>query len=123
VNRPEYGLNAGRIADLARLHLGLADVFAALTTGQALALLREAGVPIAAVAGLPEVIRDPLVARALLQVRDPRSGLTVALPAPPTGDAPTLRFPPRLGEHNESVYGALGYSAAQVADLRRRGIV
>jgi crotonobetainyl-CoA:carnitine CoA-transferase CaiB-like acyl-CoA transferase len=123
IDRPEYATNAGRIADLPRLHGALDVRFAALTTERALALLREAGVPIAAVAALPAVLRDPLVGPRLVHVRDPRSGLTLALPAPPTGEPPPLRFPPRLGEHNDAVYGALGYSPAQVADLRRRGVV
>jgi formyl-CoA transferase len=123
VDRPEYAVNAGRIADLPRLHAALGDRFAALTTAEALTLLRDAGVPIAAVARLPDVLRDPLVAAGLLTVRDPRSGLTLTLPAPPTDEAPTLRFPPRLGEHTDSVFGSLGYSPAQVADWRRRGVV
>jgi len=107
----------------AGLDAALGEKFAALATAEALALLREAGVPIAAVAGLPDVLADPLVAPGLVRVRDPRSGLTLALPAPPTGEPPALRFPPRLGEHNDAVYGALGYSPAQVAELRRRGVV
>jgi formyl-CoA transferase len=123
IDRPEYATNAGRVADLPRLHAALAAKLAALTTDAALALLREAGVPIAAVAALPAVLRDPLVGPRLVQVRDPRSGLALALPAPPTAEPPPLRFPPRLGEHNETVYGALGYSGAEVADLKRRGVV
>jgi formyl-CoA transferase len=123
VDRPEYGANAGRIADVVRLHQALGERFAALTTSAALGMLREAGVPVAAVAALPDVIADPLVAPQLVRVRDPRSGLTVALPAPPTASPPALSFPPRLGEHNDAVYGALGYSASDVAELRRRGVV
>jgi crotonobetainyl-CoA:carnitine CoA-transferase CaiB-like acyl-CoA transferase len=123
VDRPEYATNAGRIADLPRLHAGLAGKFAALTTHEALGLLREAGVPIAAVAALPEVIADPLVAPALLRVTDARSGMTLTLPAPPTGEPPALGFPPRLGEHNIAVYGALGYSPADVDELRRRRVL
>ncbi|HEX3177899.1 MAG TPA: CoA transferase [Methylomirabilota bacterium] len=123
IARPEYALNAGRIADVARLDAALASRFAALTTAQALALLREAGVPIAAVAALAAVTADPLVIPDLVRVRDPRSGLTVVLPPPPTGASPPLRFPPRLGEHNDVVYGALGYSATERAELRRRGVI
>jgi crotonobetainyl-CoA:carnitine CoA-transferase CaiB-like acyl-CoA transferase len=123
IDRPQYAVNAGRIADLARLHAALDAKFAALTTEGALAMLREAGVPIAAVATLPAVLRDPLVGPRLLHVRDPRSGRTLALPAPPTGEPPALRFPPRLGEHNESVYGALGYSTEQLAKLRAREVI
>lgn len=123
VDQAEYATNAGRIADLARLHAALAVKFAALTTEAALALLRAAGVPIAAVGALAAVVSDPLVGPRLLRVRDPRSGLTLALPAPPSGEPPPLSFPPRLGEHNEAIYGALGYSPAQLADLRQRGVV
>jgi len=123
VDRPEYGANAGRIADVDRLQGALAARFAALTTAEALALLRGAEVPIAAVAAVPEVVADPLVAPALVRVRDPRSGLTVALPAPPTESSAALSFPPRLGEHNEDIYGALGYSPSQIAEFRRRGVV
>ena len=123
IDRPEYAVNAGRIADVARLHAALDAKFAALTTDSALALLREAGVPVAAVAALPAVLRDPLVGPRLVRVRDPRSGVTLALPAPPTGEPPSLSFPPRLGEHNQTVYGALGYSTAQLADLQRRGVL
>ena len=48
----------------------------------------------------------------------------MTLPRPPAGDVPALSFPPRLGEHNEKIYGeALGLSAERLADLRRRQIV
>jgi formyl-CoA transferase len=31
--------------------------------------------------------------------------------------------PPKLGEHTEGVLGALGLTAAEIADLRARGVV
>jgi crotonobetainyl-CoA:carnitine CoA-transferase CaiB-like acyl-CoA transferase len=35
-----------------------------------------------------------------------------------------LNFPPRLGEHNESIYGqALGLDPKEVATLKERGII
>lgn len=122
--RPEYARNAGRIADAGRLHAALGARFAALTTAEALALLREASVPISRVNTLADVVADPLVAGTLVRVEDPRSGLGIVLPAPPGSDPPPLAFPPRLGEHNEPIYGAtLGYSDTQLADLRRRRII
>ena len=69
------------------------------------------------------MLSDPLVAPGLMRVRDPRTGVSIALPPPPVGDAPALTFPPRLGEHNARVYGALGLTEAQLADLAARGIV
>jgi len=124
VDRPEYAANAGRIADAPRLHRELGARFARLAADEALALLRGAGVPVARVATLADVAADPLVAPTLVRVRDPRTGLEVLLPAPPAGDPPPLSFPPRLGEHNEKIYGeALGYPPERLAELRARRII
>src|SRR5256886_11467980 len=62
---------------------------------------REAGVPISRVNTLADVVADPLVAPRLVHVRDPRTGLTVALPAPPVGDPPSLTF--RSEEHTSEL--------------------
>jgi crotonobetainyl-CoA:carnitine CoA-transferase CaiB-like acyl-CoA transferase len=122
--RPEYTANAGRIADVERLDRELAACFAGLTTDEALESLRRAGVPVSRVNTLADVVADRLVADRLVEVTDPRSGLRIALPAPPVGEPPALSFPPRLGEHNEKIYGeALGLAPEQLAELRRRQIV
>jgi hypothetical protein len=34
-----------------------------------------------------------------------------------------LPFPPRWSEHNEEVYGALGYDAQRLAALKEAGII
>lgn len=122
--RPAYERNAGRSADAQRLNQHLAEIFAGLTTTQALELFKTIGVPISRVNTMADVVADPLVAGELTRVTDPRSGLTVVLPAPPVGETPALSFPPRLGEHNETIYGqALGYLPAKVAELREQGII
>jgi formyl-CoA transferase len=122
--RPEYAANAGRIADVDRIDRELARCFAELTSAEALESLRRAGVPVSRVNALAEVMTDRLVAERLIEVTDPRSGLRISLPAPPVGEPPALSFPPRLGEHNEKIYGdALGLSPERLADLRRRQIV
>jgi len=122
--RPEYTANAGRIAGVERLDRELARCFAVLTSGEALDALRGAGVPVSRVNTLADVMAERLVAERLIEVTDPRSGLRISLPAPPVGDPPALSFPPRLGEHNEKIYGeALGLEPAQLAELQRRQIV
>lgn len=122
--RPAYARNEGRMADSETLHKDLGACFSRLTTGEALAQLRGAGIPVSKVQGVSDVLADPLVAPRLVQISDPRSGLTLLLPSPPTGDPPTLSFPPRLGEHNERVYGeGLGYSVARLRELADRGII
>jgi crotonobetainyl-CoA:carnitine CoA-transferase CaiB-like acyl-CoA transferase len=122
--KPEYERNAGRIADVAGLHAALETIFRGLATEAALALLREGGIPVAKVQTVADLMADPLVAPSLLRVRDARSGLTVALPAPPGDAPPPLAFPPRLGEHTERILGeGLGLGAAEVAALRARGVI
>jgi crotonobetainyl-CoA:carnitine CoA-transferase CaiB-like acyl-CoA transferase len=124
LDRPDWASNAGRVTDGSRLCRELGERVARLHTVEAQMLLREAGVPVSRVNTLADVVADPLVAPRLVNVRDPRTGLTVALPAPPVDDPPPLAFPPRLGEHNETIYGgALGYSPERLADLRRRWII
>jgi len=124
VDQPEYATNAGRIADAPRLHRALGARLAGLGTDEVLALLRDAGVPVARVATLADVVGDPLVAPTLTSVRDPRTGLEIVLPPPPAGDAPPLSFPPRLGEHNEKIYGEfLRLSPERRAALRERRII
>jgi len=120
----EYAKNAGRIADVVRLDRELGVRFASLSTDEALEALRRAGVPVSRVSTLADVATDPLIAQTLVQVTDPRSGRRLTLPAPPVGEPPPLSFPPRLGEHNETIYAeALGLTPAAVAELQRRRIV
>jgi len=122
--RAEYTANAGRIGAVERLDRELAACFAEVSTDEALEALRHAGVPVSRVSTMADVMRDRLVAEKLLEIVDPRSGLRLALPAPPVGVPAPLSFPPRLGEHNEKIYAeALGLGPQQVADLRRRRVV
>src|SRR5262245_7985721 len=122
--RPAYARNEGRMRDGDTLHRELAACFARLATDEALTMLRGAGIPISKVQTVSDLLDDPHVAPRLAPVSDPRSGLTLLLPSPPTGDLPALAFPPRLGEHNERVFGeGLGYGAARLRDLAERGII
>jgi crotonobetainyl-CoA:carnitine CoA-transferase CaiB-like acyl-CoA transferase len=122
--RPEYEKNSARIADGRTLDAELAGCLARLTTAEALEQLRGVGVPVSKVQTVTELLADPLVAPKLMRVTDARSGLTLLLPSPPVGDPPTLAFPPRLGEHNERVYGeSLGYGPERLTALTERGII
>jgi crotonobetainyl-CoA:carnitine CoA-transferase CaiB-like acyl-CoA transferase len=122
--RPAYERNEGRMADGQTLQRELGACMSRLTTAEALAALRGAGIPVSKVQSVSDVLSDPLVAPRLVPVSDPRSGLTLHLPVPPTGEPPALSFPPRLGEHNERVYGdGLGFGAARLRDLADRGII
>ena len=124
---PQYQHNAGRIADGPRLDERLGACARQLTTAALSVALNAIGVPVAKVNNLKDVLAEPLLQQALTRVRDPRTGTELVLsPLAEIGDnyASTLAFPPRLGEHNEAIYGGvLGRDAQQLAAWKERGII
>jgi crotonobetainyl-CoA:carnitine CoA-transferase CaiB-like acyl-CoA transferase len=124
-----YRRNAGRIADVQRLNLRLAECTRTMATAALSAALNHIGVPVAKVNTLTEVLAEPLLKDAFAHVHDGPSGAEVILPPPAEvgtdGDRPAaLAFPPRLGEHNAAIYGGqLGMPDRRLAELRERGII
>ncbi len=112
--RPEYEHNAGRIAAQERLKQEIAAVTRRIPTAELTRQLQAIGLPVSGVNRLPEVIADPLIAGHMITARDARTGTAIAIPPPPVISAHlrrsqlTLPFPPRLGEHNRAIFGALG---------------
>jgi crotonobetainyl-CoA:carnitine CoA-transferase CaiB-like acyl-CoA transferase len=124
--RAEYEQNAGRIGAHERLNAEMAAATRSLNTAELIDVCQESGVPVSAVNELADVYTDPLIAGRLVRACDPQSGVEVAISPPPVisdylGQAGLkMTFPPRLGQHNEAVFGALG---CDVADLARRGVL
>jgi formyl-CoA transferase len=122
-----YRRNAGRIADVERLNRRLADCTQIMTIADLAIALNSIGVPIAKVNTLQDVLEDPLLKETFAHARDERSGTELILP--PLAEVGAihelpLRFPPRLGEHNEAIYGeALGFDFPKIANLKERGII
>ncbi len=124
--RPEYATNAGRIADVQRLNKEMDALTAKQTTTELIKALQQAGIPVSKVNRIEDVCLDPLVADRMVSARDTRSGVEITI-APPAvvsdflqKQGMTLGFPPRLGEHNDDVFGALGHDGD---DLRERGVI
>jgi formyl-CoA transferase len=123
---PAYTENAGRIADVARLNRQLAALTRRLAAERIRQRLSGIGVPVAPVNTLAQVLAEPLLAQAGATARDAATGRVVSLPPGPEVSDPglgTLAFPPRLGEHNAEIYGALGYAPDALAALRQRGVI
>ena len=108
----------GIVADWCR-SLPLAEIQATLT---------RFDVPHSKVHSIEDVLADPhLRARqALIQLPDPDLGQVAApcvVPRFSNHTPATPRSGPGVGEHNEEVFGELGLSPAQIAELRARGVV
>lgn len=99
---------------------------AELTKEDVVKRLREANVPVGPIYSLAEVFADPVARHLQLaqEIDHPTIGkLRVpGFPVRMSGTPPRLRrHPPRLGEHTEEVLTELGYSAEEIAELRREG--
>ena len=122
----KYKHNAGRIAAVDELNGQLSAIFKNRSTAEMIEMCNKISVPVSRVNTVPQVCADPLIASQLVKARDSRSGIEIAIPPPAVISARlkekglTLGFPPRLGEHNESVLASLGCDARE---LKERGII
>lgn len=102
---------------------------AARTTDEVMASMFKARIPCGRVNSVPEMLADPQVAaRRLFQpVEIPAAGVVnhPRVPLLINGQALEVRAAaPRVGEHNEEVYGRLlDLSASQLAELRAQGVI
>ncbi len=129
LKKPEYEKNVGRIADVENLNREIAKATKAFTSEAIIQTFTEATIPISKVNTMEDVVADPMIKDTMLTATDPRTGTTVHLPPPVVktdylvSQNGSLSFPPRFGEHNEEIYGKLGYTPGQVTALKEKGII
>jgi len=129
LDRPEYEKNAGRIRDVEDLNRSINEITGNYTSEELIQLFNSLTLPISKIKTIPEVIADPLVERRLLSSQDSVTNTDIILPPPPSmtpfleEEGRQLSFPPRFGEHNQEIYGKLGYSDQELDDLKEKGII
>ena len=92
------------------------------------AIFEKRGLPFAPITRPQDLLDDPhLMATgglAPITLPDGKTTRAPLLPLTLDGQRPGVRFnPPRLGEHNDEVLGALGYTREQLRRLRDDGII
>ncbi len=130
LDSPAYEKNAGRIGDVKNLNAAINAITRNYTSEELIDLFTSITVPVSKIQTVTEVIADPLVEKKLLYAQDPVSQMRITL-APPPNMTPFLEasnrrlsFPPRFGENNQEIYGVkLGYSNAELADLKEKGVI
>jgi crotonobetainyl-CoA:carnitine CoA-transferase CaiB-like acyl-CoA transferase len=106
----------------------LDDLFASGTREDWVAKLRGADIVSAPINTLLEASNDPdvLANGYVAEIDYPKHGKRLKVHGTPWQFSETparLGIAPELGEHNDAVLGDLGYSAQQIADLRKRKVI
>ena len=106
----------------------LDELFAAGSRDDWVARLRGADIVAAPINTLLEASNDPdvLANGYVTEMAYPQYGKTLKVHGTPWQFSETparIGIAPKLGEHNEEVLGALGYSGEQIRDLRERKVI
>jgi crotonobetainyl-CoA:carnitine CoA-transferase CaiB-like acyl-CoA transferase len=127
-DRPEFATNSLRAADRAAINAEIEARTTRETSEHWIRVLNEAGVPCSRVMNLHEVFADPQVIdqQAVVTMEHPGHGDVSMLGAALHVDGMPLpvRTPaPELGEHNAEILGDLGFSCAEIEQLRAAGVI
>ncbi|MBI2773294.1 MAG: CoA transferase [Chloroflexi bacterium] len=120
--------NAKRIASRDHVVSRVEKRVGGMTKAEVVRRLREANVPVGPISDLGEVFADPVVRHLGLvaETDHPTAGRvrSPGIPVRMDGTPPSVRrHAPVLGEHTDAVLGEIGYSAQEIAGLRRAGAV
>ena len=125
---PALASNDGRVRSNALLDAAIAAWTSQRTMDDILAVLDADDVPAGRIYSVADIVEDPhYAARDMILPVELPGDITVKMPgiAPKLGDTPgAVRWPgPTLGQHTDEVLTALGFTKADVARLRRAGVV
>ena len=126
---PRFRTNADRVRHMDETDAVVGEWTRTLPKMEVFARLKAGRVPCAPVRTAPEVMHDPHMHERgfLADIEHDELGL-VTVPNSPLrfhGADPVRATPsPKLGEHNDEVYGGwLGLSEAEIAELRKGGAI
>jgi crotonobetainyl-CoA:carnitine CoA-transferase CaiB-like acyl-CoA transferase len=119
----DYATGALRSKNRDKLHGELETYFARRDTAAWIEILNKAGVPSGPINSIDQAFADPQ-AQSLGMVQKvgdvPYLGQPVTLSRTPSH---AYAHPPKQGEHTAQILNEIGYTAAAVEDLRKKGIV
>jgi len=125
---PALADNAGRVARVAELDAAIGAWTAQRDVAEVLARLDAASVPAGRIYSVADIAADPhYLARGMLQTIAMGDGDALQVPGivPKLSRTPGAqrRNAPRLGQHTDAVLAEIGLTPAQIAELKRRGVV
>jgi crotonobetainyl-CoA:carnitine CoA-transferase CaiB-like acyl-CoA transferase len=128
IDDPRFRTNTDRVKNIDEAERPVAEFIKGRTLAEGLAVFEATEVTAAPVYDIDQFIADPHVqARQIVtDLPDPEMGsVPMHAVVPRLSETPgEIRTPaPALGEHNDAILGALGFSAEALADLRQRKVI
>ncbi len=125
---PRFSTNGERVRNRAALLPLVQAELAKRPAHEWLQRLLEAGIPAGPIRSVSEALSDPQVTarRMIVQLEHPLLGMVRSLATPIHMSASALSYrlhPPRLGEHSDEILAELGYSSAEVEELRADSVI
>ncbi|HVC52870.1 MAG TPA: CoA transferase [Stellaceae bacterium] len=126
---PRFADNAARVANRDLVDATIAEWTATLPKMEIFAIARRLRIPLAPVRDVGEVMNDPhMHRRGMLERIDHDEIGPIVVPNTPLRIHGADKVPttpsPKLGQHNDEIYGGvLGLSAAEIAELRAAGVI
>lgn len=127
VEDERFETNADRVEHMGELEAELEETFRELTTDEWMALLvEEAGIPAGPVFEPEDALHNEQTEarETVTSIEDPDRGEIPVIEHPLKYDRSSSGFespPPQLGEHNRSIFAAMGYDEDELDDLEERG--
>lgn len=124
---PRFATQANRARHISEIYSYLAELIRKRSTAEWMALMEKADIPVAPVNDVTDLVDDPhLAATGFFSLEEhPSEGRLRTMRTPTNwSDSPPgpQRPAPRLGEHSAEVLEEAGYSAAEIAELARKGV-
>ena len=125
--RPEYETSAGRSQHRDRLNAEIDGFLAKKTGADWIAILNKAGVPCGPIYSIDAMFADPQVEHLGIATDVKKAGKTFQVVGQPVSLSRTpskiAAPPPELGQHTEEVLQEFGFSAQEIATLRRSKVI
>jgi formyl-CoA transferase len=128
IAHPHFVDNPTRVKHREEINGIVADWIGERTRDEVAAVLDERGLPYSLVFDMEDVFNNEqyLARDMLVRVLDAQLGDAVvqaAIPKFSKTPGAVKHLGPRLGEHNDEVFGELGYSAKRLQELREAGVI
>jgi crotonobetainyl-CoA:carnitine CoA-transferase CaiB-like acyl-CoA transferase len=128
--KPEWRTQKGRSRDRAAINAAIGEITCTQPADYWINLFDEAGIPCGPIYTIDQVFGDPQVQHLGMATPMHRSEAAggdtrvVASPLNYSGLARDIRLPtPEAGNHTDEVLASVGYSEAEIASLRQKGVV